>query len=61
MFLIKNIKNYIDKSNLSCLDTASIDNIPNVSPKEIFDYYEPDAIIIAIIASPQTVLNIKQN
>jgi predicted pyridoxine 5'-phosphate oxidase superfamily flavin-nucleotide-binding protein len=32
-----------------------------VSPKEIFNYYGTDSIIVANIASPQTVKNIKQN
>lgn len=61
MYLTKEIKDYIDKSVLCWLATSSLDNIPNVSPKEIFDYYEPDSIIIANIASPQTVRNIKEN
>lgn len=61
MHLTKDIKDSIDKSVLCWLATASMDNIPNVSPKEIFDYYEPDSIIVANIASPQTVRNIKQN
>ena len=55
------VKEYIDKSVLCWLATASIDNIPNVSPKEIFNYYNKNSIIIANIASPQTVKNIKQN
>jgi predicted pyridoxine 5'-phosphate oxidase superfamily flavin-nucleotide-binding protein len=52
---------YIDQSVLCWLATASADNIPNVSPKEIFTYHGRDYIIIANIASPQTVRNIKQN
>ncbi|WP_108808888.1 pyridoxamine 5'-phosphate oxidase family protein [Aquimarina spinulae] len=55
------IKKYIDKSVLCWLATSSLDNIPNVSPKEIFTYYSDTAIIIANIASPQTVKNIKEN
>jgi len=42
------------------LATASDQNIPNVSPKEIFSYYN-EKIIVANIASPQTVKNILQN
>ena len=61
MHLTKNIKNYIDSCVLCWLATVSDDNVPNVSPKEIFDYYEPDSIIIANIASPQTLRNIKKN
>ncbi|MFD2725718.1 pyridoxamine 5'-phosphate oxidase family protein [Hyunsoonleella rubra] len=54
------IKKYIHQSVLCWLATSSEDNIPNVSPKEIFAYFG-DAIIIANIASPQSVRNIKQN
>ena len=61
MELTTEIKEYINKSVLCWLATASSENIPNVSPKEIFNYYETDKIIVANIASPQTVRNIKQN
>ena len=61
MKLTKELKHSIDKSVLCWLATVSIDTIPNVSPKEIFTYYQSDKIIIANIASPQTVENIKQN
>nr|WP_321233528.1 pyridoxamine 5'-phosphate oxidase family protein [uncultured Psychroserpens sp.] len=61
MELTANIKNYIDKSVLCWLATVSKDNMPNVSPKEIFNYYKTDSIIVANIASPQTVSNIKHN
>lgn len=54
-------KDYINRSVLCWLATASNENIPNVSPKEIFNYYQTDKIIIANIASPQSVQNIKQN
>ena len=59
--LRKEIREYIDKSVLCWLATVSAENIPNVSPKEIFNYFGTDEIIIANIASPQTVRNIKQN
>jgi len=61
MKLTKELKDYIDRSVLCWLATTSSDNIPNVSPKEIFNYYGIDKIIIANIASPQTLKNIKQN
>jgi len=61
MKLTNQIKEYIDRSVLCWLATASSENIPNVSPKEIFNYYREEKIIIANIASPQTVLNIKLN
>lgn len=61
MELTTEIKEYINKSVLCWLATVSNKNIPNVSPKEIFNYYETDKIIVANIASPQSVRNIKQN
>ncbi|WP_298237340.1 pyridoxamine 5'-phosphate oxidase family protein [uncultured Algibacter sp.] len=54
-------KKYINRSVLCWLATVSSENIPNVSPKEIFSYYRKNKIIVANIASPQTVSNIKQN
>jgi len=54
-------KNYIKRSVLCWLATVSSDNIPNVSPKEIFNHYGADKIIVANIASPQTVKNIRKN
>lgn len=61
MELTTEIKEYINRSVLCWLATVSTENVPNVSPKEIFDYYESDKIIIANISSPQTVKNIKRN
>ena len=55
------LKTEIDKSVLCWLATASNENIPNVSPKEIFTHFGSDAIIVANIASPQTVRNIREN
>ena len=58
----KELINYhIDKSVLCWLATASTDGTPNVSPKEIFSFYGDDNIIIANIASPQTLKNIREN
>ena len=54
-------KDYINRSILCWLATVSTENVPNVSPKEIFNYYGTDKIIVANIASPQTVENIMQN
>ncbi|WP_299216802.1 pyridoxamine 5'-phosphate oxidase family protein [uncultured Aquimarina sp.] len=59
--LTDEIKKYIDKSVLCWLATSSKDNIPNVSPKEVFTYFLDSNIIIANIASPQTVRNIREN
>ena len=61
MNITPEIKKYIDKSVLCWLATVSEQGIPNVSPKEIFTDYGPDKIIIANIASPQSVRNIMQN
>ena len=61
MELTIEIKEYINRSILCWLATVSTENMPNVSPKEIFNYYGTDKIIVANIASPQTVRNIKLN
>lgn len=61
MELTAKIKESINESVLCWLATVSTENEPNVSPKEIFNYYGTDTIIVANIASPQTVKNIKQN
>ncbi len=61
MELTTAIKEYIDRSVLCWLATVSDTQMPNVSPKEIFTYYGTDSIIIANIASPQTVKNIQAN
>ncbi len=59
--LTTKVKECIEKSVLCWLATASNEDIPNVSPKEIFNYYGENYIIVANIASPQTLKNIKQN
>lgn len=61
MELTKEIRGYLDRSVLCWLATVSTENLPNVSPKEIFNCYASNQIIIANIASPQSVRNIKQN
>ena len=61
MELTTEVKEYIDSSVLCWLATASAENVPNVSPKEIFTYFGRDKIIVANIASPQTVRNIGKN
>jgi predicted pyridoxine 5'-phosphate oxidase superfamily flavin-nucleotide-binding protein len=61
MELTKEVKEYINRSVLCWLASVSAENVPNVSPKEIFNYYKTNKIIVANIASPQTVKNIKQN
>lgn len=59
--LTPEVKEYINRSVLCWLATSSSENIPNVSPKEIFTYYGDGHIVIANIASPQTVKNIRDN
>ncbi|NND08682.1 MAG: pyridoxamine 5'-phosphate oxidase family protein [Saprospiraceae bacterium] len=61
MQLTEEIKKYIDKCLVCWLATASDDGIPNVSPKECFTHFGSAGIIVANIASPQTVRNIQQN
>jgi len=51
----------LDRSVLCWLATASADGTPNVSPKEIFAVFGQDAIVIADIASPVSVRNIRAN
>jgi hypothetical protein len=45
---------------LCWLATVSPENVPNVSPEEVFNYYGTDKIIIAKIASPESVKNMNQ-
>ena len=54
------VKEAIDKSVLCWLATATPEGVPNVSPKEVFTYFN-DTIIIANIASPNSVKNIREN
>jgi predicted pyridoxine 5'-phosphate oxidase superfamily flavin-nucleotide-binding protein len=46
---------------LCWLATASPDGMPNVSPKEIFSFYDDETLVVADIMSPNTVRNIKAN
>lgn len=52
------VKNYINKSVLCWLATIDCDYMPNVSPKELFAFYDQDTLIIANIASPNSEKNI---
>ncbi|CAN0601826.1 unnamed protein product, partial [Ectocarpus sp. 12 AP-2014] len=61
MKITDHIKDSMNESVLCWLATASIDLVPNVSPKEIFSFFKYDVVIVANIASPQTVKNIRQN
>jgi uncharacterized protein len=59
--LDSNIKKYIDKSVLCWLATSDNDNFPNVSPKEMFTYLGESTLLIANLASPNTIDNILVN
>lgn len=59
MILTSEIKISITNSILCWLATTDGDGQPNVSPKEMFMAFGDDRIIIANIASPQTVKNIR--
>jgi len=61
MILNPAIKKSIEDSVLCWLATASDENIPNVSPKEIFCHYSDEYFLIANIASPNSIKNIKSN
>lgn len=55
------VKKYIDKSVLCWLATSNGQHEPNVSPKEIFTYRDEKTLLIANIASPNSINNIKDN
>jgi len=59
--LNQDIKKYIDHSILCWLATADEEGFPNVSPKEMFAYHGEDKLLIANIASPNTIRNLKVN
>jgi uncharacterized protein len=59
--LDKDVKKYIDKSVLCWLATVDQDNYPNVSPKEMFTYQDDTTILVANIASPISVSNVRVN
>jgi len=60
MLLTDDIRDYAGRSVLCWLASVSEDG-PSVSPKEIFACYGEDRIIIANIASPQSVRNIRHD
>ena len=55
------VKKYIDQSVLCWLATSDMDNFPNVSPKEVFTWHDDNTFLIAHIASPNSVRNIRYN
>lgn len=52
------VKKYIDKSVLCWLATCDNDFFPNVSPKEMFTYKDDSTLVIANLASPNSINNI---
>ena len=57
--LNEDIKNSINEWVLCWLTTADSDGFPNCSPKEIFTWHVENQVLIADVASPQSVKNIK--
>jgi len=55
------VKKIIKKSVLCWLATSNKHNEPNVSPKEIFTFKDENTLLIANIASPISIQNIKEN
>lgn len=55
------VKKYLRQSVLCWLATSNMDNEPNVSPKEMFTYTDDDTLLIANLASPESVNNILEN
>jgi uncharacterized protein len=55
------VKKYIDQSVLCWLATVNSQNEPNVSPKEMFTHLGDNLFLIANVASPNSVENIKDN
>lgn len=55
------VREYIDRSVLCWLATSNAENEPNVSPKEMFTFQDDKTLLIAHIASPGSISNIKVN
>jgi len=55
------IKKSLEDSVLCWLASVSKDGVPNVTPKETFTSYDDKMVLIANIASPGSVRNIKAN
>lgn len=59
--ITQEVKNSIDKSVLCWLATANRKAEPNVSPKELFTDKNDRTLLIAQIASPRRIANIRKN
>lgn len=52
---------FVDSSVLCWLATVDPDGVPNVSPKEVFCAHGGSELLIANIASPESVRNLQKN
>ena len=59
--LSADVLKYIESSVLCWLATVDEHGAPNVSPKEIFAPYGDDTVLVANIASPGTIRNLRFN
>lgn len=59
--LTDEVKDYIQRSVLCWLATVDAQGCPNVSPKEVFAADGDSGLLIANIASPESVRNIRSN
>lgn len=59
--LTNEVKKSIAESVLCWLATTNENGEPNCSPKEVFTFSEDDELVIANIASPNSVENIQKN
>ena len=59
--ITEDVANYVESSVLCWLATVSEDGVPNVSPKEAFLLDDNGRILVANIASPETVRNIRHS
>ncbi|AEF54140.1 pyridoxamine 5'-phosphate oxidase family protein [Marinomonas posidonica] len=59
--LTEEVKQSIKESVLCWLATSDEKGEPNCSPKEVFTYSDNDELVIADIASPNSVANLKVN
>jgi len=55
------LKDEAGNAVLCWLATVSAEGVPNVSPKELFRLHGSDALVIADIASPVSVRNVRAN
>ena len=59
--VVRSIAEEAAASVLCWFATVSADGVPNVSPKEVFAVLDDASVVVADIASPVTVRNLRQN